>query len=128
MSSVIPLNQIDGSELWKKVGFKHSEKVLVALRGVYNLPFNLDDPVLSSARSVLCSVVVADVMWMKGITTYNIISHITAPSPGWRGSRLKGTHTHVCCVGKKMQRFSEESHSEKVHSLDFFYNQYCKDQ
>ena len=45
MSSVIPLNQIDGSELWKKVGFKSSEKVLVALRGVYNLPFNLDDPV-----------------------------------------------------------------------------------
>ena len=29
----------------EKVGFKHSEKVLVALRGVYNLPFNLDDPV-----------------------------------------------------------------------------------
>ena len=28
-----------------KVGFKPSEKVLVALRGVYNLPFNLDDPV-----------------------------------------------------------------------------------
>ena len=46
MSSVIALNQIDGSELWKKVGFKPSEKVLVALRGVYNLPFNLDDPVL----------------------------------------------------------------------------------
>ena len=46
MSSVIALNQIDGSELWKKVGFKHSEKVLVALRGVYNLPFNLDDPVV----------------------------------------------------------------------------------
>ena len=45
MSSVIALNQIDGSELWKKVGFKHSEKVLVAPRGVYNLPFNLDDPV-----------------------------------------------------------------------------------
>ena len=45
MSSVIPLNQIDESELWKKVGFKPSEKVLVALRGVYNLPFNLDDPV-----------------------------------------------------------------------------------
>ena len=45
MSSVITLNQIDGSELWKKVGFKPSEKVLVALRGVYNLPFNLDDPV-----------------------------------------------------------------------------------
>ena len=39
------LNQIDGSELWKKVGFKPSEKVLVSLRGVYNLPFNLDDPV-----------------------------------------------------------------------------------
>ena len=47
MSSVIALNQIDGSELWKKVGFKHSEKVLVALRGVYNLPFNLDDPVIT---------------------------------------------------------------------------------
>ena len=47
MSSVIALNQIDGSELWKKVGFKHSEKVLVALRGVYNLPFNHDDPVQS---------------------------------------------------------------------------------
>ena len=45
MSSVIALNQIDGSELWKKVGFKPSEKVLVSLRGVYNLPFNLDDPV-----------------------------------------------------------------------------------
>ena len=45
MSSMKALNQIDGSELWKKVGFKPSEKVLVALRGVYNLPFNLDDPV-----------------------------------------------------------------------------------
>ena len=45
MSSVIALNQIDGSEVWKKVGSKPSEKVLVALRGVYNLPFNLDDPV-----------------------------------------------------------------------------------
>ena len=45
MSSVIALNQIDGRELWKKVGFKPSEKVLVALRVVYNLPFNLDDPV-----------------------------------------------------------------------------------
>ena len=44
-SSVIALNQIDGSELRKKVGFKPSEKVSVALRGVYNLPFNLDDPV-----------------------------------------------------------------------------------
>ena len=52
MSSVIALNQIDGRELWKKVGFKPSEKVLVALRGVYNLPFNLDDPVVTpfSAR------------------------------------------------------------------------------
>ena len=46
MSSMKALNQIDGSELWKKVGFKPSEKVLVSLRGVYNLPFNLDDPVL----------------------------------------------------------------------------------
>ena len=27
------------------MGFKPSEKVLAALRGVYNLPFNLDDPV-----------------------------------------------------------------------------------
>ena len=45
VSSMIALNQIDWSELWKKVGFKPSEKVLVALRGVYNLPFNLDDPV-----------------------------------------------------------------------------------
>ena len=45
MSSMIALNQIDGSELWKKVGFEPSEKVLAALRGVYNLPFNLDDPV-----------------------------------------------------------------------------------
>ena len=45
MSSMKALNQIDGSELWKKVGFKPSEKVLVSLRGVYNLPFNLDDPV-----------------------------------------------------------------------------------
>ena len=51
MSSVIALNQIDGSELWKKVGFKHSEKVLVALRGVYNLPFNLDDPVYTDFKS-----------------------------------------------------------------------------
>ena len=34
MASVLPLNQIDGSELWKKVGFKPSEKVLVALRVV----------------------------------------------------------------------------------------------
>ena len=42
---MIALNQIDGSELWKKVCFKPSEKVLVALRGIYNLPFNLDDPV-----------------------------------------------------------------------------------
>ena len=40
--------QINGSELWKKVGFKPSEKVLFSLRGVYNLPFNLDDPVASS--------------------------------------------------------------------------------
>ena len=54
MSSVIPLNQIDGSELWKKVGFKHLEKVLVALRGVYNLPFNLDDPVVSPKTLVKC--------------------------------------------------------------------------
>ena len=46
MASVLLFNQIDGSELWKKVGFKPSEKVLVALRGVYNLPFNLDDPVV----------------------------------------------------------------------------------
>ena len=45
MSSVITLNQIDGSELWKKMGFKPSEKVLVALRGVYNLTVYLDDPV-----------------------------------------------------------------------------------
>ena len=45
MSSMKALDQIDGSELWKKVGFKPSEKVLVSLRGVYNLPFNLDDPV-----------------------------------------------------------------------------------
>ena len=45
MSSVIPLNQIDGSKLWKKVGFKPSEKVLVALRGVYNYTGSLDDPV-----------------------------------------------------------------------------------
>ena len=52
MSSVIALNQIDGSELWKKVGFKHSEKVLVALRGVYNLPFNLDDPVLNTSSGL----------------------------------------------------------------------------
>ena len=44
------LNQIDGSELWKKVGFKPSEKVLVSLRGVYNLPFNLDDPVCSKLK------------------------------------------------------------------------------
>ena len=27
------------------MGFKPSDKVLVALRGVYNLPFYLDDPV-----------------------------------------------------------------------------------
>ena len=46
MSSVIALNQIDGSELWKKVGFKHSEKVLVALRGVYNFTGSLDDPLV----------------------------------------------------------------------------------
>ena len=52
MSSVIALNQIDGSELWKKVGFKPSEKVLVALRGVYNLPFNLDDPVVYMSGSL----------------------------------------------------------------------------
>ena len=56
MSSVIALNQIDGSELWKKVGFKHSEKVLVALRGVYNLPFNLDDPVDAIRRCNNCSM------------------------------------------------------------------------
>ena len=29
------------------MGFKPSEKVLVALRGVYNLPFYLDDPVFT---------------------------------------------------------------------------------
>ena len=55
MSSVIPLNQIDESELWKKVGFKPSEKVFVALRAVYNLPFNLDDPVVL-AQNHLSSV------------------------------------------------------------------------
>ena len=55
MSSMKALNQIDGSELWKKVGFKHSEKVLVALRGVYNLPFNLDDPVCFSPLQVILS-------------------------------------------------------------------------
>ena len=32
------------------MGFKPSEKVLVALRGVYNLPFNLDDPVDTSMQ------------------------------------------------------------------------------
>ena len=46
MSSMKALNQIDGSELWKKVGFKHSEKVLVALRGVYNLTVYLNDPIV----------------------------------------------------------------------------------
>ena len=52
MSSEIPLNQIVGSELWNKVDFKPQEKVLVALRGVYNLPFNLDDPVGDTARKL----------------------------------------------------------------------------
>ena len=33
------------------MGFKPSEKVLVALRGVYNLPFYLDDPVFLHNRS-----------------------------------------------------------------------------
>ena len=56
MSSLITLNQIDGSELWKKVGFKPSEKVLVSLRGVYNLPFNLDDPVVVVQPSPLLSL------------------------------------------------------------------------
>ena len=50
------LDQIDGSELWKKVGFKPSEKVLVSLRGVYNLPFNLDDPVYILKLYVCMSV------------------------------------------------------------------------
>ena len=53
MSSMKALNQIDGSELWKKVGLKPSEKVLVSLRGVYNLPFNLDDPVYDKYNSNL---------------------------------------------------------------------------
>ena len=63
MSSVIALNQIDGSELWKKVGFKHSEKVLVALRGVYNLPFNLDDPVYLWYKCLLEN---DDIIMLKG--------------------------------------------------------------
>ena len=33
------------------MGFKPSEKVLAALRGVYNLPFNLDDPVFAVFRA-----------------------------------------------------------------------------
>ena len=37
------------------MGFKPSEKVLVALRGVYNLPFNLDDPV-AGMRTYFASV------------------------------------------------------------------------
>ena len=59
MASVLLFNQIDESELWKKVGFKHSGKVLVALRGVYNLPFNLDDPVycLLGVKLWLCRCV-----------------------------------------------------------------------
>ena len=58
---MIALNQIDGSELWKKVCFKPSEKVLVALRGVYNLPFNLDDPVhncMNAGKTLFLYVIV----------------------------------------------------------------------
>ena len=67
MSSVIALNQIDGRELWKKVGFKPSEKVLVALRGVYNLPFNLDDPVYLS--NVHLSTSTINMIFPKILTT-----------------------------------------------------------
>ena len=63
MSSMKALNQIDGSELWKKVGFKHSEKVLVALRGVYNLPFNLDDPVY--VLKEMFSIFKVDTQWLQ---------------------------------------------------------------
>ena len=45
MSSVIALDQNVGSELKKKVGFKPSAKLLVALRGVYNFTRSDDDPV-----------------------------------------------------------------------------------
>ena len=37
------------SELKKKVGFKPSAKLLVALRGVYNFTRSDDDPVVSGA-------------------------------------------------------------------------------
>ena len=33
------------------MGFKPSQKVLVALRGFYNLPFNLDDPVFYTPQA-----------------------------------------------------------------------------
>ena len=71
MSSVIALNQIDGSELWKKVGFKHSEKVLVALRGVYNLPFNLDDPVFKDLKFTFYSISHQTVLFFLP-TSYNL--------------------------------------------------------
>ena len=45
MLSVIALDNNVGSELYKKVGFKPSAKLLVALRGVYNLTRSDDDPV-----------------------------------------------------------------------------------
>ena len=35
-----------------EVGFKPSEKDLVSLRGVYNLPFNLDDPVYDNSHYI----------------------------------------------------------------------------
>ena len=45
MLSVIALDNNVGSELYKKVGFKPSAKLLVALRGVYNFTRSDDDPV-----------------------------------------------------------------------------------
>jgi hypothetical protein len=44
MLSVIALDNNVGSELYKKVGFKPSAKLLVALRGVYNFTRSDDDP------------------------------------------------------------------------------------
>ena len=49
------------------MGFKPSEKVLVSLRGVYNLPFNLDDPVERSIN--LCWVRLGlGILWRPCLT------------------------------------------------------------
>ena len=86
MSSMKALNQIDGSELRKKVGFKHSEKVLVALRGVYNLPFNLDDPVchvinksLTSSRFLLQDFTHYILLWSLTLNSNGVPAFVLSP-------------------------------------------------